>query len=69
VTDNGNFLARCWFGPEDGPLTGILDTASLALTLAGRPGIVEHGLFLGMADRVIVASAGGIRLLERKGER
>ena len=58
VTDNGNFMARLWF-PE-----GIADPYALARVLAGRPGIVEHGLFLDMADAVIVASARGVRLLE-----
>lgn len=58
-TDNGNWLALCWF---DG---GMPDLAETARRLAQRPGIVEHGLFLGMADQVIVAGAGGIRILER----
>jgi ribose 5-phosphate isomerase A len=59
-TDNGNWMALCWF---DG---GISDPFDVARQLAERPGIVEHGLFLGMADRVIVACAEGIRTLERK---
>lgn len=60
VTDNGNFLARCWFEQ------GIPDAYQLAQRLAFRPGIVEHGLFLGMATQVIVAGAQGIRLLEAR---
>lgn len=59
-TDNGNPLALCWF---DG---GMPDPAETARRLAERPGIVEHGLFLGMADQVIVAGADGIRILERQ---
>lgn len=59
VTDNGNFLVRCWFD------TGISDTYELARTLADRPGIVEHGLFLDMADDVVVAGSEGIYLLEK----
>lgn len=59
VTDNGNYLARCWF---EG---GIPEPHELARKLAERPGIVEHGLFLGMAARVIVAGKDGIRTLER----
>jgi ribose 5-phosphate isomerase A len=59
VTDNGNYLVRCWF--ED----GIPDPYHLARSLADRPGIVEHGLFLGMASQVVVAAQDGIRLLER----
>jgi ribose 5-phosphate isomerase A len=59
VTDNGNYLARCWF-PD-----GIAAPHALAHTLAERPGIVEHGLFLDMAHAVLVAGAEGVRLLER----
>ena len=59
VTDNGNYLVRCWF-PD-----GIADPHALARTLADRPGIVEHGLFLDMATAVVVAGAGGVRILER----
>lgn len=60
VTDNGNHLARCWF-PE-----GIEDAYYLARVLSERPGIVEHGLFLGMAHRAIVAGHEGILEMERK---
>lgn len=60
TTDNGNYLAKCWF---DG---GIYDAHELAEKLAWRAGIVEHGLFLGMASLVIVAAEEGIRKLEAK---
>jgi len=60
VTDNGNYLARCWF-PD-----GIADCQALARLLADRPGILEHGLFLNMASAVIVAGRDGIRTRERK---
>jgi len=59
VTDNGNSLARCWF-------SGIPDPYTLARTLADRPGIVEHGLFLDMASRIIVSGRAGVRILERE---
>ncbi len=59
VTDNGNYLARCWFAD------GIADPHALARALADRPGIVEHGLFLDLASAVIVAGQQGIRVLER----
>ena len=59
ITDNGNYLVRCWF---EG---GIPDPQELARTLADRPGIVEHGLFLEMADEVIVAGENGLRVLKR----
>jgi ribose 5-phosphate isomerase A len=68
VTDNGNYLARCWFGGKDpgASLSGIPDPYELARRLADHPGIVEHGLFLGMATHVIVAGVGGCRIMERK---
>lgn len=58
VTDNGNYLALCSFGK------GIPDVQALARALADRPGILEHGLFLGMASHVIVAGEHGVRLLQ-----
>jgi len=60
MTDNGNYLARCWFEH------GIADVRQLADMLDHRPGIIEHGLFLGMASRVIVAGTTGIQIKERK---
>ncbi len=57
VTDNGNFLARCWFEK------GISNAKELARLLENRPGIVEHGLFIDMASEVIVASAEGTKIL------
>jgi ribose 5-phosphate isomerase A len=59
VTDNGNYLVNCWFE------RGITDLHGLARILADRPGIAEHGLFLGMATEVVVAGADGIRVLKK----
>jgi ribose 5-phosphate isomerase A len=61
VTDDANYMALCRF-PD-----GITDPYALARALADRPGIAEHGLFLGMADDVIVAGTGGIRVMRREG--
>jgi ribose 5-phosphate isomerase A len=55
-TEQGNWILDCHFGPIDRP-------AELAATLAGRAGIVEHGLFLGLASEVIVAGREGVRHL------
>ncbi len=60
VTDNGSYLARCWF--ED----GISDVYKLACELNQRPGILEHGLFIDLATDVIVACYEGIQHLKRK---
>ena len=58
VTDQGNHILDCNFGPMDDP-------GAIARALEGRAGMVEHGLFLGLATQVIVAGAGGIRILSR----
>jgi ribose 5-phosphate isomerase A len=62
VTDGGNFLLDCAFGRIDKP--EMLDDA-----LKRVPGVVENGLFLGIADVAIVAGPGGVVLLERDGSR
>ncbi len=55
-TDQGNLILDCHFGPISQP-------AQLAARLNERAGIVEHGLFLGLATDVIVAGPQGIRHL------
>jgi len=55
VTDNGNLLLDCAFGAVDDP-------AALAATLAGVPGILEHGLFVGLADEVHVGREDGVEV-------
>jgi ribose 5-phosphate isomerase A len=58
VTDSGNHIADCRAGPIDDP--ALLDDR-----LRTAVGVVETSLFLGLATRVIVAAADGIRLIER----
>jgi len=58
VTDQDNLILDCRFGP-------IPDSAQLAIQMSERAGIVEHGLFVGLATDVIVASDEGIRHLRR----
>jgi ribose 5-phosphate isomerase A len=57
-TDEGNFILDADFGP-------IEDPEALSPKLNGRAGIVEHGLFIGLAAEVIVAGKGGIEHLRR----
>lgn len=59
VTDNGNYLARCWF-PD-----GIVDSHELAQTLVAWPGVVEHGLFLDLVDAVIISRPDGTEVVKR----
>lgn len=58
TTDQGNLILDCQFGPLSQP-------AELAAKLNARTGIVEHGLFLGLATDLIVAGAEGVRHIER----
>jgi ribose 5-phosphate isomerase A len=53
-TDSGHLILDCAFGAIEAPGT-------LAATLVARAGIVEHGLFLGMAHEVIVAGPTGVQ--------
>jgi ribose 5-phosphate isomerase A len=61
LSDNGNAFFDCRF-PE-----GIDDPAALEVRLARRAGIVDTGLFLGMADEVLIASDAGVRTMTRGG--
>lgn len=57
VTDNGNWVLDCQYA-------GIPDPAALARTLDGLVGVVDHGLFVGMAGRVVIANrVGQVRIL------
>ena len=55
-TDSGHVILDGRFGP-------IADPAALAHTIKQRTGVVEHGLFLGLVDRLVVAGDKGIRHL------
>lgn len=59
LSDQGNYLLDCAFGP-------IADPQSLARKLESRSGILEHGLFLGLATDVIVAGVKGVQHLKAK---
>jgi ribose 5-phosphate isomerase A len=53
-TDNGNLVLDTSFALVD---------AALGLALKGIPGVIEHGLFFGMAKAAIIGSATGIRVM------
>jgi len=53
-TDNGNLVLDTSFGVVD---------AGLGMALHGIPGVIEHGLFFGMAKAAIIGSAAGIRVI------
>jgi ribose 5-phosphate isomerase A len=58
VTDGGHWLL-------DAHLQRIADPVALAGRLAAVPGVMEHGLFIGLARTAILAGPSGVRLVER----
>jgi ribose 5-phosphate isomerase A len=58
VTDGGHWIL-------DASLGRIADAKALASRLSAVPGVVEHGLFIGMAQAVILAGPAGARVVER----
>ena len=59
VTDESNYIFDCRFGE-------IADADNLARQLSDMPGIVEHGLFIGMASTVLLAKGDEIVELHRR---
>jgi ribose 5-phosphate isomerase A len=59
ITDNGNLILNLTI---DG---GIKDAAALADALKNTTGVVEHGLFIGLTDTVIVAGPEGPKAIGR----
>lgn len=60
VTDNGNYIVDLFF---DKP---IQDAPQLAKEILETVGVVEHGLFIGMATNLIIAGSDGIRTMDCK---
>lgn len=59
ITDNGNYILDCEFDRIDDP-------EELSISINSIPGVVENGLFIGLADEVIVGSKQGIMMLNKK---
>jgi ribose 5-phosphate isomerase A len=59
VTDSGHWIV-------DAHLGRIQEASRLALLLSAIPGVVEHGLFIGLASTAILAGGQGIRVIERR---
>lgn len=57
ITDSGNLLLDCRFPPIEHPQV-------LAAEIKKITGVVDHGLFLGIARRVVVASQSGVQVME-----
>lgn len=54
VSDNGNWIADCGMGAQS-----MIELPELAATIEAVPGVLGHGLFLGLASRAFVADADG----------
>ena len=59
VTDNGNHILDCQIEP-------IADARQLEMNIRAIPGVVGTGLFLGMADTVLVGDRNDFRLIEER---
>ena len=57
LSDGGHFILDCALGAIEQP-------GSLASSLHAIPGVVEHGLFIGLCTRALVASDNGVAVLE-----
>ncbi len=57
ITDGGNYILDCTFA------AGLGDAVKLEQTLSNIPGLIESGLFIGLASRVIVGTATGVKYL------
>jgi ribose 5-phosphate isomerase A len=58
VSDNGNYILDCGF-------QGIDDPSEVDRAIREIPGVVETGLFIGMAERVLVQDGPTVRVRER----
>lgn len=59
VTDGGNYILDCAFGP-------IESAEALQRELDSVVGVVEHGIFIGLTSLVLVGTSQGVKRLERK---
>jgi ribose 5-phosphate isomerase A len=59
LTDGGNYILDCFFGP-------VKSATELQAQLDATVGVIEHGLFVGIASRVVVGlPGGGVQVLGR----
>jgi ribose 5-phosphate isomerase A len=57
-SDSGNVIYDCAFG-------AITSAQKLAQALSDVPGVVEHGLFVGIATTLLIAHPGEVEIIER----
>ncbi len=61
VTDGGHHILDCAFRE-------IVDPVALAAALSAVPGVVEHGLFIGLVSAIIVARPGDVEVIGKIAE-
>ena len=59
VTDGGHFIV-------DAALGRIEDPREVARALSAVPGVMEHGLFIGLASTAVIGGPDGVRIVERR---
>ena len=59
VTDNGNYILDCHF-------EGMPAPEQVEMQLNSIPGVVENGIFVNRADKIIIGTPSGIRYMERR---
>jgi ribose 5-phosphate isomerase A len=59
VTDSGNYIIDCKFERIEEP--GVLE-----MDINNIPGVIENGLFLGIAETILVGGAGGVEEIHRR---
>ena len=59
VTNGGNYVADCRFDT-------IADAAALQVKLKSITGVVETGLFIGLASQAMIGRSDGVEILERR---
>lgn len=57
ITDEGNVILDCYFA------NGLENPAELAVLIKQQPGVVEHGLFLGLAHTAVIATQSGVEVI------
>ena len=58
ISDSGNLIYDC-------PIGAIQNAAKLAAAIRTVPGVVEHGLFMGIATTLIIAGRGEVEVIDR----
>jgi ribose 5-phosphate isomerase A len=59
ITDGANYVFDCAFGP-------VQSATELQRELDGVVGVIEHGLFIGLASQLLIGGPQGVKQLSRE---